>query len=215
MENSPILQFFDRKSNRFYKLHKTGDLPCLEISGIKMHCVKIGVKKSATAMASQLSPLQGIILDTCGGLGYTAIRLAQSPRVKEVRVFEIDLNVIEIAKQNPDSKELFSNPKIILKNESSFDSIKSFPDASFDRILHDPPRFSLAGELYGQEFYNELFRVLKPNSILFHYTGKAGEKSGKKFRAGIIRRLEEAGFKKIVWNETAQGFRAEKQQKNP
>ena len=44
--------------------------------------------------------------------------------------------------------------------------LPSLPDASFDLILHDPPRFSLAGELY--RALRELFRVLKPGGHVPH-----------------------------------------------
>ena len=40
-----------------------------------------------------------------------------------------------------------------------------------DAVLHDPPRFGIAGELYSQSFYDQLARVLRPRGRLFHYTG--------------------------------------------
>ena len=43
--------------------------------------------------------------------------------------------------------------------------------SAFDAVLHDPPRFGIAGELYSQAFYDHLARVLKPRGVLFHYTG--------------------------------------------
>jgi len=39
--------------------------------------------------------------------------------------------------------------------------IALLPGDSVDAILHDPPRFGIAGELYSQVFYNHLARVLK------------------------------------------------------
>jgi hypothetical protein len=45
---------------------------------------------------------------------------------------------------------------------SAVDLVETFPDASFDRILHDPPTFTLAGDLYSLEFYSQLSRLLKP-----------------------------------------------------
>ena len=45
-----------------------------------------------------------------------------------------------------------------------------------DAILHDPPRFGIAGELYSQGFYYEqLARILKRRGRLFHYTGSPNQ----------------------------------------
>jgi Predicted archaeal methyltransferase len=38
-------------------------------------------------------------------------------------------------------------------------AITGIADASVDAILHDPPRFGIAGELYSQAFYDQLARV--------------------------------------------------------
>lgn len=38
--------------------------------------------------------------------------------------------------------------------------------------MHNPPRFSIAGELYGLDFYRALYRVLRRDGKLFHYTGE-------------------------------------------
>ena len=84
--------------------------------------------------------------------------------------------------------------------------IKEFEDNSFNKILHDPPRFQLAGELYSKEFYFELFRVLKKGGKLFHYTGIVGKSWGKRFLKGIKNRLLQAGFKKVTFREKERGF---------
>jgi predicted methyltransferase len=207
MRNS-IFSFFSKDTNRLYNLVSTKDFPCLEISGIRMHCVKQGVKASATAMVRQISPLKGTVLDTCCGLGYTAIQIASAPQVEKVFVFEKDPNVIEIAGHNSFSKKLFESKKIFLETKSVSDGIKGFPNNFFDRILHDPPTFALARELYGRPFYAELFRVLKHGGILFHYTGSPGEKKEIDFQGNAIRRLEEAGFAQIKKIPEAQGVRA-------
>lgn len=210
MPHKTIHSFFDNETNKFYKLFSTRDLPCLEISGIRMHCVGKGVKASTLTMVEQLKPLKGIVLDTCAGLGYTTIMIADTPRVEKVYAFEVDKNVLEIARHNPFSEKLFSNKKIRLKNKDVFSGLKEFPDSFFDRILHDPPRFALAGELYGREFYKKLFRVLKPSGILFHFTGSPGEKQGKGFKAGVVKRLRGTGFRKIKIIDKALGVRAVK-----
>lgn len=208
MQPNVLISFFDDKTNKYYRLFSTKDFPCLEIAGIRMHCVDAGVKESTQLMVNQIKPIYGKVLDTCCGLGYTAIKIASYYDVEKVFVFEIDENVLKIAKKNPDSKELFESKKISLENKDVFEAIKLIPDNFFERILHDPPRFSLAGELYGRQFYSELFRVLKPGGILFHYTGSPGEKKGRDFQSGVIRRLQESGFQKISRKEEAYGIRA-------
>jgi hypothetical protein len=40
--------------------------------------------------------------------------------------------------------------------------VAALPDASFDRILHDPPTFALAGALFSADFYAQLARILAP-----------------------------------------------------
>jgi predicted methyltransferase len=69
------------------------------------------------------------------------------------------------------------------------------PDASVDAILHDPPRFGIAGELYSQAFYLELARVLRRRGPLFHYTGAPNAlSSGRDVPREVARRLRDAGF---------------------
>jgi predicted methyltransferase len=64
-----------------------------------------------------------------------------------------------------------------------------------DAILHDPPRFGIAGELYSAAFYAELSRVLRRKGRLFHYTGAPNKlTSGRDVPREVSRRLREAGF---------------------
>ena len=73
--------------------------------------------------------------------------------------------------------------------------IAALPDASFDAILHDPPRFGIAGELYSQAFYDQLARVLRRKGRLFHYTGSPNKlTSGRDVPAEVMKRLKRAGF---------------------
>lgn len=200
---------FSPETNRLYLLYQEGDdLPNLEISGIKMKSSTPSVRAVLEASLRHLRPLQGDCLDTCGGLGYTAIAMAASLGVRRVLCFEVDANVIEAARRNPESKRLFEDGKIELRNEDVFDALDTVPEASFDRVFHDPPRVGLAGELYSAAFYAKLHRVMKPGGKLFHYTGAPGEKAGKRIVAGVIRRLTDAGFRSVRQDETAQGLSA-------
>jgi len=203
------IKFFDEKTRKFYKLLPTKTWPTLEISGIHMHRTKeVDPKTDSILKLKALGRIYGRILDCCTGLGYTAILAARKRRVKEVITVEKDENVINIARQNPYSKELFENPKIKLFVADVTEKIKEFPENYFHFIIHDPPRISIAPELYSLVFYQQLFRVLKNGGRMFHYVGKP-VKTGKNYLRGITRRLMASGFlvKKV---ENAQGLICEK-----
>ena len=197
-ENSLIkIQLFSNETNRFYKLVPTKDAPTLEISGIRMHVTKeMAPVEDTNKKIESISPIKGMILDTCMGLGYTAI--AASRLADFVFTCEKDENVIEITKFNPWSEELFDNKKINILKTNIFDEIKIFKSSMFDAVIHDPPRLSLASELYSSEFYKQVFRVLKNNGKLYHYTGNPGSKNRKINLVGnVSKRLKQCGFKNI------------------
>jgi predicted methyltransferase len=106
---------------------------------------------------------------------------------------------------NPWSEELFSRSNIEQRIGDAFDVIETLADGSFSRIIHDPPTFSLAGHLFSLSFYLELQRVLKRNGRLFHYIGDPKSKSGSAMTRGVVRRLGEAGFERIVARPQAFG----------
>jgi predicted methyltransferase len=73
--------------------------------------------------------------------------------------------------------------------------IATLPSGSYDAILHDPPRFGIAGELYSQAFYDELARVIITGGLMFHYTGSPNKlTSGRDVPKEVLRRLQKAGF---------------------
>ena len=91
------------------------------------------------------------------------------------------------------------------------DYIQQFETGSFDAIIHDPPRFSLAGELYGEKFYREIHRVLKRRGVLFHYTGNPHQlKRGSSFMDHAAQRLRDAGFSKVTKVTKLMGVTASK-----
>jgi predicted methyltransferase len=185
-------------------------MPNLEISGVKMKSSSPSIEAVLKASLRELAPLTGVCLDTCCGLGYSAIAMAKPASVSKVVCFEVDPNVIEAVRHNPASQRLFADPKIELRVEDVFAGLDAFDNAHFDRVFHDPPRLSLAGELYSLEFYRRLWRVMKPGARLFHYTGAPGEKAGKRVVAGVVRRLQEAGFERVIERPEAQGVSAVK-----
>ncbi|MEM1582705.1 MAG: methyltransferase [Candidatus Bathyarchaeia archaeon] len=205
------IKFYSEKTGKFYRLVKTSTWPYLEISGIRMHRAdKIDPKTDAIMKIKALGKIYGSVLDCCTGLGYTAILAARAKNVKEVITIERDENVILIAKQNPFSRPLFENEKIRIIIGDALQEIEKFSDDHFNFIIHDPPRISIAPELYSLEFYKQLFRVLKDNGRILHYVGKPGEKQGKRYMKGIMERLRLAGFTKIRRVDYAQSLIVEK-----
>lgn len=203
----PDVKFYSEKTKKFYKLLKTKTWPTVEISGIHMHRIKeVDPKTDTELKLKTLGRIYGIILDTCTGLGYTAILAAKRKGVRKVITVEKDENVIHIAKLNPFSKELFENPKIELRIADITKEIKKFDNEFFNFIIHDPPRISIAPELYSLNFYKQMFRVLKNNGKIFHYVGRPGIKRRKMYIKGIINRLRLAGFKSIDKKDYALGL---------
>jgi len=87
------------------------------------------------------------------------------------------------------------NATLTLVQGDITEQIAVLPDASVDAILHDPPRFGIAGELYAQAFYDQLARVLRRRGRLFHYTVTTNKlTSGRDVPAEVARRLRRAGF---------------------
>ncbi|AEC52466.1 hypothetical protein PNA2_1552 [Pyrococcus sp. NA2] len=194
----------------FYKLVPTIP-PTIEINGIRMHRTKdTDPLRDTISKVNTVNPRKGeVVLDTCMGLGYTAIESAK--RGARVITIEKDENVIQLAKINPWSKDLFDSPLIKIIHGDSYELVRKFEDEIFDAIIHDPPRFSLAGELYSEEFYSELFRILKPGGRLFHYVGNPGKKYRRKdIQRGVMERLRRVGFIKVRRVEEALGVFAVK-----
>jgi len=50
---------------------------------------------------------------------------------------------------------------------------------------------------YSADFYHELHRVLKAKGRVFHYIGDPKSKSGGTVTRGVVRRLQEVGFRRV------------------
>ncbi len=180
------------------------------ISGIPMHRIKdTNPSQDTLDKIKAIAPLKGDVLDTTTGLGYTAIEAAKTAR--RVVTIEIDPTAQEIARLNPWSQGLFGNPNIKQIIGDAFDEIEKFEEESFSAIIHDPPMFSLAGDLYSLALYQQAFRALKHNGQIFHYIGDPESKSGARVTAGVIRRLQEAGFQRVRRAPRAFGVVAHKE----
>lgn len=213
MSNSAksLIQFFDEKTQKLYQLLPSNTWPALVISGIRMHRYEtVDPKEDTIRKVKVLGKLHGTILDVCTGLGYTAIECAKQPNVKKVITVEKDYNCLKIAKENKFSDDLFKNPKIWIVNNDALDFIPQLEGNSVNFIIHDPPSFSIAGELYSLDIYKQFFRILKPKGKLYHYVGNPGGRAGKNLPGSVMSRLKEAGFKKVFKTEYADGVVAEK-----
>jgi hypothetical protein len=188
---------FSERSGWSFALFPTESAPALFAAGFPMHRVKnIAPLAAAQLMVETLAPVRGHVLDTATGLGYTAI--IEAKNADKVTTIELEPVAQEIAHQNPWSQELFNNLKIDQIIGNCIDIIVEFDSNTFSRILHDPPALSLAGDLYSQEYYIQLSRVLISGGRLFHYIGDPGTRSGETVTRGVIRRLHDAGFRQVV-----------------
>jgi len=211
LEESTIrpIQVFSEYTNRVCSLMPTRGAPSMLIAGFVMHRIKdIDPMQDTLRKIAAISPVVGRVLDTATGLGYTAIEAAKT--ADEVVTIELDPGAQEIARLNPWSQALFHSPKIHQRMGDAFEVVQTFEDGSFARIIHDPPTFSLAGELYSGTFYQQLYRVLKRGGRLYHYIGDPNSKASGGVTKGALKRLQEAGFARVVRRPEAYGVVAYK-----
>lgn len=167
--------------------------PTFEIDGIKMlPTAQVSPYADAGRKVGLIAPRGKVILDTCGGLGYFAAWCLRGG-ARQVQSFEKNPDVIWLRSLNPWSPA--SDPVLSLTQGDVAEQILALPDGAFDAILHDPPRFGIAGELYSQAFYDQLARVIRRRGRLFHYTGTPNKlTSGRDVPEEVAKRLRRAGF---------------------
>jgi hypothetical protein len=199
------IQIFSEATSRVCSLLPTPGAPALLLSGFVMHRIKgMDPYQHAQGMLAALAPLRGAVLDTTMGLGYTALLAARSATC--VHTIELDPGVEAIARLNPWSQELFRSPAVTRILGDASQVLPTFSSGQFDRIMHDPPAFKLAGELYSGAFYRELRRVLKRGGRLFHYIGDPRSRANSSIVRGVQRRLQEAGFVRVILRGAAYGI---------
>ncbi len=200
---------FSTALNRPYSLMPTSGAPTIINAGFTMHrIVGIDPYEDTRHKIRAIAPLRGTVLDTTTGLGYTAIEAAKT--ADHVVTIELDPAVLDIARYNPWSRALFDNPRIEQRIGDSYEVVPTLAAESFTRVIHDPPSFSLAGELYSGVHYKQLYRVLRRGGRLFHYIGNLESKHGHKVATGATRRLREVGFARVVRAPEAFGLVAYK-----
>lgn len=173
--------------------------PTFEIDGIKMlPTSKESPLDDARRKVALVQPKGKVVLDTCGGLGYFAACCLDAG-VARIQSFEKNVDVLWLRTLNPwspDPDAAASGGRLQLTHGDVTAGILEIADASIDALLHDPPRFGIAGELYSQAFYDQLARVLHRGGRLFHYTGSPNKlTSGRDVPREVQKRLEKAGFK--------------------
>ncbi|MHA2200557.1 MAG: MnmC family methyltransferase, partial [Candidatus Thorarchaeota archaeon] len=185
--------------------------PALLIDGVLMHRVKDINPIEDAAMKAALCARKGIdMLEICTGLGYSTIACLKRG-VRSIVSIERNHHVIELSRLNPWSRELHSDKRISIVHGDAVEKIEEFDSKSFHSVLHDPPRFSMGSELYTSEFYSQIYRVLKPRGVLYHYVGSPGGKHRKRdLPKGVIKRLREVGFEQVMRNEQTLGVVAKK-----
>ena len=167
--------------------------PTFEIDGIKMlPTAQVSPYEDAARKVALIQPRGKVILDTCGGLGYFAAWCVHG-EAAQVLSFEKNPDVLWLRSLNPWSPA--PGDSLTLTRGDIVEKIATMPDRSCDAILHDPPRFGIAGELYSQAFYAQLARVIRRKGRLFHYTGSPNRlTSGRDVPAEVMHRLRRAGF---------------------
>ncbi|MDE1893758.1 MAG: SAM-dependent methyltransferase [Pseudomonadota bacterium] len=173
--------------------------PTFEIDGIKMlPTAKESPFEDARRKVALVEPRGKTVLDTCGGLGYFAACCLEAG-VARIQSFEKNADVLWLRTLNPwspDPDAPDSGGRLQLAHADVSQAIARIADGSVDALLHDPPRFGIAGELYSLAFYQQLARVLRRGGRLFHYTGSPNKlTSGRDVPREVARRLEQAGFR--------------------
>ncbi len=189
-----------RYAGKLIKLVPTEwDVPTFEIDGIKMlPTSKASPLDDARRKVALVQPAGKAVLDTCGGLGYFAACCLDAGAAR-IQSFEKNQDVLWLRTLNPwspDPEAPANGGRLQLAHADVSQAITGLREGSFDAVLHDPPRFGIAGELYSQVFYDQLARVLKRSGRLFHYTGTPNKlTSGRDVPREVARRLEKAGFR--------------------
>jgi len=212
-ERDGKLHRLDLFDGHYYKLRPWNGIPILEIDGLRMQLVRdfatpLDYAKAVVKALRLPSSGDAALLDTCMGLGYTALEAAKREGISKVVTCELSDAVITLAKWNPFSQGLFEGDKMDVRHGSVASLIKEMPGSSFDFVIHDPPRFSHAPELYSSDFYVELLRVSKKKARIFHYCGSLGKKKGKDIAKATMERMADAGFRRLEEAPLLQGVLA-------
>ncbi|MDD4983522.1 MAG: rRNA adenine N-6-methyltransferase family protein [Candidatus ainarchaeum sp.] len=200
--------FYDEKKKEGVKLQisnengifslrkdKNENKPILYINAVKMNVSKdLGIDAyNENVMDSLEVSTYDDVLEICTGAGYKTLLLAE--KAKNVVSIEKSKEVLELMTYNPYTKELLKKENVKIITDDATNYAKKSKE-KFTKILHDPPTFKFAPELYTKEFYADLYGLAEEGCILFHYTGNPGNKfRGKDLTSATIERAKQAGWK--------------------
>lgn len=197
------IQAYSEDFARTYSLYPTASAPSMRVSGFPMHRIKdTDPWLDTQEKLKTIGAIKGEVLDTTTGLGYTAILAAK--KATKVTTIEIDSTATEICRYNPWSRALFTEAITQLYGDA-FEVVDTLESTRFDAVIHDPPTKQLAGELYSEEFYGKVKRILRPKGRFFHYIGDPESPFGKSMTEGVIRRLKYAGYRTVERHPAAFG----------
>jgi tRNA U34 5-methylaminomethyl-2-thiouridine-forming methyltransferase MnmC len=160
-------------------------------SGARLEAEKKFVEPSKLVLKLKTSNLK--LLDVCFGLGNNTLAAfcaaTEAKHRLDVTALEMDKRVVRAASEffqcletDPvDWKkvlsELYSHSSFITQNSSLSirwgDArwlIQGLEDKSFDIVFHDPFSSQHCPELWTVEFFQQLYRVMKPDSVLLTYS---------------------------------------------
>ncbi|HLP79031.1 MAG TPA: methyltransferase [Acidobacteriota bacterium] len=203
------VSFFDEQTQLVYQLVPTKDWPTFRLSSTPMHqIVHMSPKEDTLAKLKPLGEITGVVLDTCCGLGYTAI--CASKKADRVITCERDPNVLFLTRISPWSAALYEHSKIEIKESIVEEVIAGMDDESVDVILHDPPAVALSSNLFTSDFYDDMFRVLVAGGKLYHYCPRPQKTKGREFYKEVSTRLKKIGFVIDSYQEDVSGLYAHK-----
>ena len=133
----------DMFAGRYYKLRPVNGVPILEVDGLRMHLIKDFEtpldysEEVVKELGIPAQPGESVVLDTCMGLGYTAIAAAKRAGVSMVVSCELSEAVITLSRWNPFSDALWEKGgKITVLQGSAADLVKDI--RGFDVLIHHP-----------------------------------------------------------------------------
>jgi predicted methyltransferase len=194
LEKGKIYALAGFRGRNFYKMRSVGlHAPTIEINGIHMHRIKDILPWDDARKKVEALKLKSYdkVLDIGTGLGYTAIH-AFFKKVKKIVSIEKDPAILNYAEYNPWSKWLEKITIILGNAVEVLDKLEPF---YFNKIIHDPPTFSISEELYSLDFYNALYNILRRKGYILHYVGfPFAVSKRKKIVENITSRCKRAGF---------------------
>ncbi len=106
------------------------------------------------------------VLIVGGGDGGTAREVLRHPQVEKVTLVEIDRRVVEISRRFlPELACSFDHPKMEVFFEDGVEYVKK-KEGVYDVILVDSPEpIGQAARLFSTEFYEGIFRALRPDGL--------------------------------------------------